>query len=257
MPAKEKSHEKILTILTAVTAAALLAGCSQPSDSSGGTVSSTPASVTYPAVRAGLILKNSYTESTDTYGEYLQFTTAEGGTYSMYKNGTLVTLSDDGTSMTDITFTYAPSTGILTLSDKTKGYIFMVIGTTYYWTHFQFRRTSGSGLFGMWVTTDIYDDGSTSGFSFSSDGTVVEYKNEVQVGTGTFTNDNGYITITSKGNTLPYTIIYSSDDNIYFSCFTMTPVSEVGKQAAADRQIELPSVSNGLFASHASARLIR
>ena len=249
--------KKIFTILAAFAAAVLFAGCSQPSDSSDSSVSSTPASVTYPPITAGMILKNSFTDSTDTIGEYLQFTTATAGNYSCYKNGTQITQDDDGTSMTGITFTYAPSTGILTSSNGIKGYIFMVIGTTYYWTHYQFKRTSGSGLFGMWVTTDFSKNGSTSGLSFSSDGTAVGYENGVQIGTGTFTNNNGYITITSDGETWPYTIIYSSDDNIYYQCFTMTTVSQVGKQVVANKQNELSFVSSELFASPTASRLFK
>lgn len=253
---KKNRFRLLLALLLAVSVG--FVACDNGSDGGGSSESyDISGSGTLPTVAANTIIKNTVVNlnnSTDTYYEYLEFTSETGGNYSVYKKGdtenTKVTVSPtDNTTTLPTTFTYDATSGKITTTandSSYNAYMFSAAkdGADVACIALDVLATTGdaSSLMNTWTGSKV------SSVTFNKDGTVA-LENSNASYSGTFTNTDGYISIS---DTIPLyfgKIGSNATNTLYYLAYQTerSTVEAAGRAALGGKKDVLEITTNGFL----------
>lgn len=223
----------------------LLMGCpgNQPEPVSLGSVSS---------YSAGQIIKNKVVllnDSTEEYYEYLEFTSSEGGNYSLYQkvNNEYVKLTQYNNSTLPSTFTYDATTGKLCSynQDSELAYSYIFSTSSNAAIAKELLKSSNDSINGEWSFADSSDANNYLNITFDSENKTYSYSgkkdgNEFVTDSDSYTYENGWISL--NNSTLKLYMI--SNTLFYYNVYTTerTSVEQVGRTIDNNTMIsfELP-----------------
>ncbi|MBD5399923.1 MAG: hypothetical protein HDR57_04730 [Treponema sp.] len=221
----KKKLFKLVTLFASI--AILTTGCADDNSNS----PSSDNQVSVPTFGGGKIIKNSVVvnESTDSYVEYLEFTSDIGGNYYVYKNGEKISSFNE--KEISKTFSYNPETGEVTCGDVS-AYMFSTKKDSETVSAFSKDRMipadSEKGLYTTWTGNDT----ATPTIIFEidkDDNQTLQIAQKDVIFTPSFERESGWITV--KGITTDLVLYHSSNNFLFYRVYISerSEVNEVGR----------------------------